>query len=85
MARLNLRLVPSPELLHLFSEARSQIEVMEISGVERSVLYRHLRRAKSMGLVEELAEKRAGSRRWGPKMKLLRLTEGGKRYLRSME
>ena len=84
MANWNLRLVPSPSLLRLFSEARSQVEVMEISGVERSVLYRHLCRAKSMGLVEELTEKRE-SRRGGPKMKLLRLTDRGRRYVKYMQ
>lgn len=78
MSRLQGR--PSPAILLCFKQPRSVTEVVRDTEHNRDVVWKHLRKAEHMGLVEPRGSKKP-KLNYGPPMKLYSLTDKGEEYL----
>ena len=76
-------LLPDPEILRLYDEPRSQVEVSKMATAHSATMRLHTTLGRRMGLLEEVGMKKP-TLTWGPRMKLLQLTERGKQYLRNV-
>ena len=75
---------PDRKLLAEFAEANTQTDVGKLTGKRHDYIYKHIRRARELGLIEEMPDRRP-SKRFGPLMKLFRLTEKGQLYVKAVD
>lgn len=70
---------PMDDVLIWFDEPRSLTEVQKATGFHRSTVWRHMKRARSLGFIHLVGTKPGEYR--GPKQKLYELTLAGVDYL----
>lgn len=70
---------PSPDILIYFDKPRSQTDLVHITGEWRSTIYKHMRKANEMGLIQVVGQRAAPM--LGPPHTLWELTVEGVAYL----
>ena len=70
---------PMEDVLIWFDEPRSMTEVQKTSGYNRSTIWAHMKRSRSLGFIHFVGTKPGEYR--GPRQKLYQLTQAGVDYL----